>query len=238
MSWRHDEKKARKLAESDPVAAAGLLERVIPRARESKLYDKDYFCGLLAFQAEVAERAGRHDLAASSTSELIATAEKGLAEEDERLAHEKGALRAAGVLQKRATYLECLGRQDEADRTRLHAADVLLASVGDAGAKAAMASSPVFLLTQGAMGFEAAHQFRKSFEQTYWVQAEALRNPLIENGKAVALAYCERCGGVVEADWEKHRCKEKHKVSEVRVVLTYEADTTRRELEQAAPARA
>ena len=238
MGWRHDEKKARKLAASDPVAALELIEGAVPEARASKLSGHEHLCDLLAFRAEVAERAGEREVAAASTAELKAVAEKEMAGIDEQLAHSNGAMTVAGALQVKARYLERLGRQAEADRVRLHAADVLLAGVGDAGAKAGMTSSPFFVLTQGAMGFESASTFRKSYEKTYWAQAEALRNPLLESGKAVALAYCERCGGVVEADWKKRKCSHKHKVDDVRVVPAEEAEALRSELEQSAQANA
>ena len=238
MGWRHDEKRARKLAASDPVAALELIEGAVPEARESKLSGDEHLCDLLVFRAEVAERAGRTDVVEASGTELNAVAEKAMAAIDEQLAHSTGAMTVAGALQVKARYLERLGRQPEADRVRLHAADVLLAGVGDAGAKAGMASSPFFVLTQGAMGFESASTFRKSYEKTYWAQAEALRNPLIENGKAVALAYCERCGGVVEADWKKRKCSHKHKVDDVRVVPADEAEAVRSELGRTVPSNA
>ena len=57
-----------------------------------------------------------------------------------------------------------------------------------------------------------------------------MRDPLLAEGRAVALAYCKRCGGVVEADYKKHRCLAKHKVGDVRVVPADEADATREQL--------
>lgn len=230
MGWRHDEKKARKLAESDPGGAVAILERVLPAARDSKLYGPDHVCDLLAFEAEVADRAGRGDLAAAARAELTELSLQGVAEQDERLSHHQGVMGTAGALKFKARYLEHLGRRDEADRIRLHAADILLGGMGDAGAKASMASSPFFVLTQGAMGFESAATFRRSYEKTYEVQGQELRDPLLADGRAVALAYCKRCGGVVEADYKKHRCLARHKVEAVRVVLAEDADATREEL--------
>ena len=232
MGWRHDEKKARKLAGSDPAAALELIERVVPEARESSLCGAEHLCDLLELQSEIAASAGRTELAEACRTELTALAEKGIAEIDERLTHEKGTMGIAGALQIRARYLDRVGRRVDADRTRLHAADVLLAGVGDAGAKASMAASPMFVLTQGAMGFEAAATFRRSYEKTYLAQAEALRDPLLENRRAVALAYCGHCGGVVEANWKKRRCVANHKVDEIRVVLAEDANAVRKELEQ------
>jgi hypothetical protein len=232
MGWRHDEKKARKLAASDPAGAAALIERVVPEARESSLCGAEHLCDLLEFEAQVATRAGRTELAAQAATELTAVAEKGIAEQDERLAHKQGVMGTGGALQIKARYLDRLGRSEEASRTRLHAADILLAGVGDAGAKASMAASPMFVITQGAMGFESAATFRRSYEKTYVVQAEALRDPLLADGRAVALAWCERCGGVVEADYKKHRCLHKHKVDEVRVVLAEDADSAREDLKR------
>lgn len=230
MGWRHDEKKARKLADSDPAGAVALMERVIPEARQSKLWGADHLCDLLAFESETAERAGRPEIAAETRAELTALAEKGVAEQDERLTHEHGVMGTAGALQIKARYLDHLGRDEEAVRIRLHAADILLAGMGDAGATASMATSPLFVMTQGAMGFESAATFRRSYEKTYAAQAEALRDPLLADGRAVALAYCKRCGGVVEANYKKLRCLENHKVEEVRVVPTEEADAAREEL--------
>ena len=230
MGWRHDEKKARKLAESDPGGAVALMESAVPQARDSSLCGVEHLCDLLAFESEIAERAGRSELAAERRAELTALAEKGAAEQDERLSHEQGVMGTGGALQIKARYLDRLGRHAEADRIRLHAADILLAGMGDAGAKASMASSPMFVMTQGAMGFESAATFRRSFEKTYAAQAEALRDPLLADGRAVALAYCKRCGGVVDADYKKHRCVHKHKVDEVRVVPAEDAESVRQEL--------
>ena len=238
MGWRHDEKQARKLAASDPAGAVTLLERVVPEARASKLSGVDHLCDLLVFEAETAERAGRPDLAATSRDELAVLAEREIAGLDEKLTHQQGVMGTGGALQIKARYLDRLGRHDEADRIRLHAADILLAGVGDAGAKASMAASPLFVMTQGSMGFESAATFRRSYEKTYVVQAEALRDPLLADGRAVALAYCDRCGGVVEANYKKRRCLSKHKVDEVRVVPAEHADAVRRELDPATRAPA
>lgn len=230
MGWRHDEKKARKLAESDPAGAVALMESVVPQARESSLCGAEHLCDLLAFESEIAEQAGRSEVAARSRAELTALAEQGIAEQDERLTHQQGVMGTGGALQIKARYLDRLGRDAEASRIRLHAADILLAGAGDAGAKASMASSPLFVMTQGAMGFESAAQFRRSFEKTYVAQAEALRDPLLADGRAVAVAYCKRCGSVVEADYKKHRCLHKHKVDDVRVVPAEDAESVRRDL--------
>ena len=83
------------------------------------------------------------------------------------------------------------------------------------------------------MGLESGRAFRKGYESNFRAQAEVFRDPLLADGKAVALAWCKRCGGVVEANWKKQRCLNRHKVDEVRVVPTEDADATREELARA-----
>lgn len=235
MGWRHDEKKARKLAESDPGSALDLIERVIPDARSSSLCGTEHLCDLLALEADLAASAGRSEREAGARAELTELCEKAIAEQDETLANHKegGGFSVTGALDMKARYLARLGRENEANRLRLQAADVALASIGDAGAKAGLAATPFFVFAQGAMGMESSRAFRKGYESNFRAQAEVFRDPLLAEGKAIALAYCKRCGGVVEADWKKHRCLRKHKVDEVRVVPAEDADAAREELARA-----
>jgi hypothetical protein len=231
MGWRHDEKKARKLADSDPAAALALLEDIIPAAEKNWFSDADRLFDLLEFKAEVADRSGRTDLAEATRTQLGAKIEEVMAEQDRVVAEGRGgAMKIGGALEKKARCLDRLNRRTEANRLRLHAADVNLAAIGDEGAKAGLAATPFFVAAQGAMGFETSRAFQHGFESNYRAAAEVLREPMLKDGRAVALAYCERCGDVVEANWKKDRCVNRHKVDEVRVVLAEDSDAVRAEL--------
>ena len=231
MGWRHDEKKARKLADSDPAAALALLEDVIPAAEKNWFTDPDRLFDLLELKAEVAARSGMTDVAETARMELGAKIEEVMADQDRVVAEGRGgAMKIGGALEKKARCLDRLDRPIEADRLRLHAADVNLAAIGDEGAKAGLAATPFFVATQGAMGLETSRAFQHGFESNYRAAAEVLREPMLKDGRAVALAYCERCGDVVEADWKKGRCVNRHKVDEVRVVLAEDAESVRAEL--------
>ena len=111
---------------------------------------------------------------------------------------------SAEALVARARDLDRQGRHVDADRARLAAADALLAAAGD-----------------GATGHD---------EAALRGAADALRAALLAGGRAVALTWCERCGGVIEADWRKSRCAHKHHVDEVRVVVADDAHAVRAEL--------
>ena len=236
MGWRHDEKKARKLLDSDPAAAVTLLEHVIPEAEESMLGGSERACDLLELQADAAERAGQPDVAAAARTRLREKIDAGIAEKDATIAAGKGgAMKIGGAMEAKARYLDRLGRETDANRLRLHAADVHLAAIGDEGAKARLASSPFYVLTHGTMGLEMGRAFQHGYESNFRAAAEMLRDPLLANGRAVALAHCDRCGGVVEANWKKGRCVNKHKVSDVRVVLVEDAEDVRQEM-RATPA--
>ena len=231
MGWRHDEKTARKLVESDPAAAIDLIERIVPEAEKSMLGGTERACDLLELKIKAAKRAGQPDTVAAAEAELRSKIDAAIAEKDQMLEDGTGGARAiAGALEAKARYLDRLGRGTEANRLRLHAADVDLAAIGDAGAKARLASTPFYVLTHGAMGLEMGRAFQHGYESNYRAAAEVLRDPLISEGKAVALARCERCGGVVEANWKKGRCLKKHKVDDVRVVLVEDADAVREEM--------
>ncbi|HEX6115787.1 MAG TPA: hypothetical protein VFY99_01715, partial [Solirubrobacterales bacterium] len=221
MGWRHDEKKARKLADSDPAGAVALLDRVIPAVEKSMLGETEHVLELLELKAELAERAEQDELARATRADLRERIDAAIAESDAVIeAGEGGAMKIGGALEQKARCLDRLGEPTEANRLRLQAADVNLAAVGDEGAKARNAATPFLVATQGAMGFETSRAFQHGFESNYRAAAEVLRDPLLADGSAVALAYCKRCGGVVEANWKKHRCVKRHKVDEVRVVLT------------------
>ena len=231
MGWRHDEKKARKLADSDPAAALELLEGALPHARESSLSGPDHLRDLLSLTGDVAESAGRADVAERARTELRSLCETVIAEQERTVAEGGGPFKVSGALQAKARFLDALGRETEANRARLEAADVALAAIGDAGAKARVAATPVLVAAQGAMGLETARAFQHGYESNFRAIGELMRDPLLADGRAVALAYCRKCGGVVEANWKKGKCERKHRVDEVRVVLAEDAAATRAELE-------
>ena len=231
MGWRHDEKKARKLVESDPAAAVELIDRIVPEAEQSTLGGTERACDLLELKIDAAKRAAQTDVAAAAEAELRAKIDTAIADNDRVVEEGTGGVwRIAGALQAKARYLDRLGRETESNRLQLHAADVFLAAIGDAGAKARLASTPFYVLTHGAMGLEMGRAFQHGYESNYRAAAEGIRDPLLEQGKAVALAYCKRCDGVVEANWKKGRCLKKHKVEEIRVVLVEDAEAVREEM--------
>jgi hypothetical protein len=233
MGWRHDEKKARKVAGSDPAEALQLVDAALDGARDSSICGSEHLCDLLVLKAESADAAGRAEVAQATRAELTAIAEAAIAERDAVAADPKASpMKIAGALEAKSRYLERLGRRLDADRTILHAADFQLAAVGDAGAKAGLAATPAYVLAHGAMGLEFGSQFERSFEKSLRSVAESWREPLLKDGRAIALAYCERCGEVVEAD-QKKRCPEKHKLDGIRVVVVEDADAVRGELESA-----
>ena len=124
MGWRHDEKKARRLAESDPGSAHDLIERVIPEARSSSLCGTEHLCDLLVLEAELAKSTGRPEREHAARAELTELCEEAIAEQDRVLAdHEGGGgFSVTGALHIKARYLARLGRNDEENRLLLQAA--------------------------------------------------------------------------------------------------------------------
>lgn len=242
MGWRHDEKQAHKVAETEPEKALALVTGALDAAKESKfshLFEgHTHEWDLIAFKIELEERLGQTAQAGTDRAALYHEVEDALARLDAGgLAQAKDTMGMRMHLEARSRLLARLGRQEEADRNLLQAADVTLAALGDRGAKAGAAATPFFVLGQGAMGLESGAAFRQGYVDAERGVANGFRDEVVKAGRGVALAWCRKCGGVVEANYKKAKCApHHHKVDVVRVVVKADEDTVRHELEQGAVA--
>jgi hypothetical protein len=235
VGWRGDEKKARQFAIADPSRALGLLDdAVIPKAVEAHLIDSVHKIALYTFRAELLDRLGRADDAEVTRSRVRDEYATFIEAHDQAVEDAKGKdpNTIQSALQGKARLLEALGDQLEADRTRLLAADVCETGRGESGRRAELASAPFFLAGQGVMGFESSAAFRRGWESSLRAVEMAFRDELLEAGRAVAIAYCAKCGAVVPANYKKKKCSSGHKVGEVRVVVNADEADERAALER------
>ncbi|MGZ4206217.1 MAG: hypothetical protein ACXVQW_13105 [Actinomycetota bacterium] len=133
-----------------------------------------------------------------------------------------------------------MGLSVDAARTRLLHANMLLAVGGDESARIAIATAPIFVAAYGARGFEFGETFTGSYGKSLAVTAEALRQKLVEEGRAIVLGRCGKCKAVIELTKIDHkpniyerlkvRCPSGHKVTEFTFVVPEDAEATRRAL--------
>ncbi len=244
MGWRHEEKEARKLMASDPKRALVLVRSALEGAKSSKLShavegpEHEWDLRQLEIDLESDERVGLPQEATRHRDALETEISDEITKVDAALEHITDPGAAQIGLEARARLLTRLGRQEEADRSILLAADLLLAGLGDRGAQIGAAITPLYILGHGMAGLEYGDSFRHGYESGTRGTAKALRDRVVHEGRGVAIAWCGKCAAVVEADYKKSRCApHHHKVDVVRVVVTSDEETARAELERDARVR-
>ena len=217
----------------------------------SKLADKNHatFLGTHIYDAvqtqfklsdmrvDLYRRCGRPEAAAAEQAAITPVVEPVLQELDLKLAAAESP--DAWDIYRKGQLLDRIGRRSDGARCRLFAADMLLAKSGDPGAKASLVAAataagaagtlaPVLGVVRGAgAGLEAFDGFMASYRYNQAKidtgLAQSWRDELLREGRAVGLAHCGQCGGVVQARHRARRCVADHKVDEIRVVVMEDA---------------
>lgn len=125
--------------------------------------------------------------------------------------HSTGTSAAGAAFQSVAKVLAGYGLDEQADRALLLAAAVLEGSdprptmrglarlsTGVAGLPTTFAL-PALVSTLG-FGTEAGSQFKRSYTKAIATQGVLLRDPLLREGRAVALGWCKKCRDVTRLD--------------------------------------
>ena len=109
-----------------------------------------------------------------------------------------------------------------------------LATLGAAVVGAVSVDSPL-LVKAISMSIEEGDQFSKSYRNSLRVTGEAKRIPLMDQGRAIALGWCRKCGDITSLD-KKLKCEVCGKESEsFRVVVPSDREVAERELRAAGP---
>jgi hypothetical protein len=204
---KREVERAHKLAESDPEGALAILERYSVRVpdvtvRFAGALDIDEILELSKTRVGLYERCGRPKDAAAEQAGATRFLESQLDFLDRKLETDE----SHWPLLQKATVLARLGRRTEADRYQLRAADIWLANIEAKDT-----------------GSGRAGAFRLGMKMSEERSARNLRDNLLFAGRAIGFAQCERCGGVVRANYVKRRCVAGHKVDQVRVVVKEDA---------------
>jgi hypothetical protein len=217
---------------------------------------------LARVEREIAERQGDSGILAMPTSgllgslgeredllrrmerpaEQIASAQQAYLEQLEVfISKTKNHLFLTPLLDARAAVLERMGRPIDGARARLFSAEVLLAFSGDERARVEITVAPVYFAKYGLRGLEYGKAFTGSYAKGLRLRAEQIRQTLVEEGRAVALARCPKCKTVIElTEIPKHlpkvyeplkvRCPAGHKVQDFQFAIPEDAEALRKEL--------
>lgn len=133
--------------------------------------------------------------------------------------------KALDVLHRRAAIYEVLGMQTEADRDRLAWAAI---KEGHSGLRRTSKAWAV-----GVFGLEHGATFAAAYDLSVRDEGKRVRVPLMRAGRAIALGYCTKCGGVQQLD-EHLRCQRGHtKIEDVACVVPEDMPETRAALQAA-----
>jgi hypothetical protein len=181
----------------------------------------------LELRAQLHERLGRSKDAdrdrRQAVDELSAQIEK-LTGSDDALLHLPPTIEWRAVVHERA------GDRTEGARDRLLVADVVAAGAGEVGVETAAAASPLTIALGGpALGLEWASAARAGAASSQLKTATRSRQMLMDEGRAVGVGLCDKCGAVVDVTADG-RCPKRHRVELRRYVVPDNADEARARL--------